>query len=340
VKRALPLKLARSFISYKLRRPRLTYVVYCCTARCNLRCVFCDWWRHPRPELPTEQALSIIAQLADFGVCTIDFSGGEPTLRRDLAALASAARDHGLLAILSTNGTLLDEERVQEVSRVFDVVNVSLDGFAATHDATRGVAGTFEKVARALHLLSELGRVKVGVDLTVHRGNVGEVLELFNALRGKVDFVSFQPILPYPPPASYAITEAEAEALSDGLLALKQQDLSYVAPSKSYISLLKPYFAGTMEKHCDAGVLYAMIDPSGGLLGCTNWPQSYIGDLTRTSLRDLWGSELRQNSVKATVSCPGCVSQCTTLVSMSYEGEISTADLRGMLALSRSGRRA
>ncbi|MEM2905241.1 MAG: radical SAM protein [Candidatus Bathyarchaeia archaeon] len=340
VNRSLPLRLAWSFIRYKLGRPKLTYVVYCCTARCNLRCVFCGWWRRPRPELATEGALKVVAQLADFGVCTIDFSGGEPTLRRDLAALASSARDYGLFTVLSTNGTLLDEEKVRELGSVFDVVNVSLDGFAATHDATRGVPGTFERAKRALRLLSELGEAKVGVDLTVHRGNISETLKLFQALREEVDFVSFQPIQPYPPPDDLAITVAEAEALAEGLLAMKRGDPSYVGPSRGYISLLKPYFARTMEKLCDASVLYAMVDPAGGLLGCTNWPQSHIGDLTRHSLRELWDSEHRQNSIKSMAACPGCMSQCTTLVSMSYRGGLSLSDLRGMLALSRRGGKA
>lgn len=340
LKRTLPLKLAWSFISYRLGRPKLTHLVYCCTARCNLRCVFCGWWKRRSRELETEEALKVIAQLADFGVCTIDFSGGEPTLRRDLVTLASSARDHGLFTVLSTNGTLLDAERAKELGSIFDVVNVSLDGFAATHDATRGVIGTYEKATRALGLLAELGQAKVGVDLTVRRGNVNEIPKLFKALKGKVDFVSFQPIMPYPAAAEHAITAAEAEALADELLALKREDASYVGPTTDYISLLKPYFASNMEKLCDASALYAMIDPAGGLLGCTNWPQSYIGDLTRFPLRELWNSEQRQNSIKAMAACRGCMSQCTTLPSMSYRGGISAADLRGMLALGRRGRRA
>lgn len=339
VKRTLPLKLAWSFLSSKMGRPRLTHVVYCCTARCNLRCAFCGWWKRHMPELATEQALDVIAQLADFGVCTIDFSGGEPTLRGDLSTLASSARDHGLLTVLSTNGTLVDKAKAKELGSVFDIVNVSLDGFALTHDTVRGMPGTFDRATRALRLMSDVGQAKVGVDLTVHRRNVTEVFELFNSLKGQVDFVSFQPILPYPPPVEQTITPAEAEALSDKLLAMKKQNVSYVGPSKGYISLLKPYFAGTMEKRCDAGVLYAMIDPAGDLLGCTNWPRSYIGNLTKATLKELWASEQRQESIDATASCQGCMSQCTTLVSMSYEGRISISDLRGMLALTKSGRK-
>jgi MoaA/NifB/PqqE/SkfB family radical SAM enzyme len=327
------IKLGEAFLSYRLGKPRLAYAVYCCTARCNLRCGFCEWWKKREPELSTQEALRVIAELADFGVRVLDFSGGEPTLRRDLSLLASKARDFGVFTILSTNGTLLNAEKADELSKSFDVINVSLDGFREEHDASRGVQGTYERVMEGLKLLSERKRAKIGIDLTITRRNLHQIIPLFKELFGFLDFVSFQPILPYPAPESLALKPKEAMNLAEDLLSMKRAHPSYVAPLESYIRLLGYYFSPNFPKICDAGILYAMVDPKGFLLACNLCGESFIGDLTLHSLKDLWYSEAREKAVEATLSCAGCLSQCTTMVSLAHRGKVSFLDFQGVFKL-------
>jgi len=306
-----------SYLRFKIGNPRLSYVVYCCTARCNLKCVFCNWWKSSIKELETRDALKVIDQLADFGVVAVDFSGGEPTLREDLEVLAGRAKEHGVYTILSTNGTTITGSRAKSLSKVFDVVNISLDGFEHTHDSTRGIVGTYSRVLKSIQHLRD-NNVKVGIDLTIYSANVDEVFQLFKSLIGVVDFVSFQPVMPYPPPVELKPESEKVSILVKSLLKLKNDMPQFIAPTRRYIETVESYFQGIMDKICDAGTLYAMVDPDGTLLACNAVRESVIGNIAETPLKDLWFSEKRAVALKAVNECRGCLSQCTTLISMSY----------------------
>src|SRR5210317_815031 len=85
-------------------------VVWNVGRRCNLRCVHCYSHSHDKDysgELSTEEGLALVNDLADFGVPVILFSGGEPLMRPDIYELIKHARDKGLRAVISTNGTLI-----------------------------------------------------------------------------------------------------------------------------------------------------------------------------------------------------------------------------------------
>lgn len=323
------LKFISPFVKYKLGRTKLTYVVYFCTGRCNLRCLFCDWWRRDVDELGSGEALRVIKELADFGVSVIGFSGGEPTLRKDLEKLSSAARSFGMLTTLSTNGTMVNRERARKIGRSFDIVNVSLDGFRELHDYTRGVDGTYELAVKGIKNLRET-EAKLGICLTIYKRNFHQVLPLFLSFRGLVDFVSFQPILPYPPSPEVSLTSEEAEAITENLLTLKEKEPSYVGPLEAFIGMLKPYFSQNLPRICDAGSLYAMLEPDGSLLACDSIRERYyIGNMRKESLEDLWNSERRLQALRALSKCRGCLSQCQTLLSMAHRGMITLRDVRG-----------
>jgi len=54
-------RLTKSYILYKVGKPRIAELVFYITTRCNLRCVFCDRWRNiPRREITTEEAIKIL----------------------------------------------------------------------------------------------------------------------------------------------------------------------------------------------------------------------------------------------------------------------------------------
>jgi len=324
------LRFADSFVSYKLGRPKLSYVIYLCTTRCNLRCHFCNVWKERIPELEPEDALKIIKELADFGVAVIGFTGGEPTMRLDLEKLSSTARSFGVFTSLNTNGTMINEGRAKEIGKSFDIVNVSLDGFKEVHDSVRGIPGTFETAMRGIKNLKESG-VKIGICLTIHKKNFHQVLPLFYSFRKLVDFVSFQPVHPYPPPSELSLSPEEAATLVNDLLALKEKEPSYVGPLESYIKMLKPYFAQEVPMICDAGSLYAWLNPDGQLLACCAFEENYIGNLTKETLEDLWDSERRLHALNAVSKCKGCLMQCTALLSMAHRGMVTSRDVRGAL---------
>lgn len=83
------------------------------THRCPLQCVYCSnpIALEPR-ELPSESWLSVLDQAADLGIRQIHLTGGEPLLRRDLAALVGRAHHRGMYTNLITSGLGLSTARL------------------------------------------------------------------------------------------------------------------------------------------------------------------------------------------------------------------------------------
>ena len=81
------------------RRP---IVVWNTTRTCNLKCIHCYTDSESKSysgELTTDEGLSLIDSLADFGIPSLLFSGGEPLMRPDLFTLIERAskKTSGLL---------------------------------------------------------------------------------------------------------------------------------------------------------------------------------------------------------------------------------------------------
>ena len=152
------------------------------TDNCNLRCVSCHCWReHTRGELTTAEWCSVIDQLADLRFLKLNFTGGEPLLRRDVVGLLARATNAGIPELhLNTNALLLDDRRLDAVLgagvRSF---NISVDGpTPEVHDAIRGKDGAFATtVGRIRELLARRDELdlQVRMNFTVLRDNVAHL---------------------------------------------------------------------------------------------------------------------------------------------------------------------
>ncbi|MCF8061551.1 MAG: 12,18-didecarboxysiroheme deacetylase [Deltaproteobacteria bacterium] len=160
-------------------------VVWNATRACNLRCVHCyaraDERIHEK-ELSHEEGLALLDDLAGFGVPVVLFSGGEPLVRPDLVSLARYAVKKGMRAVISTNGTLIDEETAGRLHDVgLSYVGVSLDGMEEVNDRFRGKKGAFRDAMNGIRNCRKAG-LKVGLRFTVNRMNVNEVPAIFDLL--------------------------------------------------------------------------------------------------------------------------------------------------------------
>lgn len=153
----------------------LPVIVWNITNRCNLSCLHCYAKANTRRvELSTEDCKKIINELSGFGVPIILFSGGEPLLREDIFELANYAKERGIKTVLSTNGTLIDENFVEKL-KVFDYVGISLDGIKV-HDKFRGINGAFDRAIKAIEITREV--TLTGIRFTLTKYNFLELPEL------------------------------------------------------------------------------------------------------------------------------------------------------------------
>jgi 12,18-didecarboxysiroheme deacetylase len=133
-------------------------------------------------ELTTEEAKAVIADLAAFGAPVLLFSGGEPLIRPDLPELLEETVKKGMRAVISTNGTLITEEKAKIFKEIgLSYVGVSLDGAKETHDRFRGVPGAYEDTMRGIRLCRDMG-IKVGLRFTINKYNVADVPVIFDIM--------------------------------------------------------------------------------------------------------------------------------------------------------------
>ena len=160
-------------------------VVWNLGRRCNLKCVHCYAQSKDieyTNELTTQQGKELIDDLAEFGAPVILFSGGEPTMRKDLPELALYARSKGMRAVISTNGTLIDKKMARVLKDIgLSYVGVSLDGMKETNDKFRGMKGAFDAALNGMRNVLAEG-VKVGLRFTINKQNVKDIPAIFDLL--------------------------------------------------------------------------------------------------------------------------------------------------------------
>jgi radical SAM protein with 4Fe4S-binding SPASM domain len=134
------------------RRPE--GVTFELTYGCNLRCVHCYNPTHRAlpHELTTSEICTLLSQIADLGVLTVTFTGGEPSVRPDIGDILRHARQQGLMIHLMTNATRITPsfaELLQEVG--VGQINVSIYGATeAVYERMTAVPGSYRLFRQGL----------------------------------------------------------------------------------------------------------------------------------------------------------------------------------------------
>jgi molybdenum cofactor biosynthesis enzyme MoaA len=107
------------------------------TYRCNARCQMCNIWQHPtkaEEEFPPE-----LLEKLPGGLRSINITGGEPALRKDLPEIVDILTRKTRRVEISTNGSFTD--RLVEAARQHPeiTVRISVEGLPET---TTGCAGS------------------------------------------------------------------------------------------------------------------------------------------------------------------------------------------------------
>jgi len=106
------------------------YPFYCSfkvIQRCDSKCDFCNVWKYPIPDMPTEKVLRIIDNVANSSVLLLSLEGGEPLLRDDIGEILKYIRTKSLYVLFTTSGKLFDKRPMKEYSKYIDFLHVSID---------------------------------------------------------------------------------------------------------------------------------------------------------------------------------------------------------------------
>jgi PqqA peptide cyclase len=162
------------------------------THRCPLQCPYCSnplALEKAGAELDAATWLRVLDEAADLGVLQVAFSGGEPTVRRDLEDLIARAAGLGLYSNLITAGVLLEERRLRAlIGAGLDHLQLSVqDAGAANADRIGGYRGGHAKKLRLAELVRAAG-IPLTINAVVHRQNVDnleQIIELAVACGAK-----------------------------------------------------------------------------------------------------------------------------------------------------------
>lgn len=137
------------------------------TNKCNLNCPHCYMFsgRKNEDELSTDEIFKLFQDFSNSGGHNVTLSGGEPTLRTDFDLLVKAAFELGLKVRVLTNGSLLTENRIENISPYLDSIQISIDGFSEASDSTIRGKGHFKKAMFAIDSLINKG-VSTSVAIT------------------------------------------------------------------------------------------------------------------------------------------------------------------------------
>lgn len=299
--------------------------------RCNLRCRMC-WFhgesgignRYAGCELTTTEVFNLVDRLSRHKP-HIYIGGSEPFIRDDLMAILAHIRGRDLKVSFTTNGTLLDGEKIGKlVDLGVETVNFSFDGPEALHDRVRG-AGVFAKAVSAIRELSaerkRRGRAApvINVNITMTSRIVGHIGETVGALKeATLDGVDYYRmhhlwfITPSelarhrrvmgkalgcraPGAAGHVIERSrmiDPVALADELSTFKEYARVKMFPNLHYAGIIKYYSDYPFTGRCFAPFRSALIKPNGDVRFCPDeWIDDYVlGNVRNDDFDAIWNN--------------------------------------------------
>ncbi|MDP8261677.1 MAG: radical SAM protein [Candidatus Ancaeobacter aquaticus] len=181
----------------KTDRYPLRSIYFYPTESCNLKCKHC--WVVPnfapdassnaysdqnKDNLTFDELKAVIEDCLPLGLSSVKLTGGEPFLHPDIMDYIAYFNSKDLSVPIETNGLLLTKDIVKDLKKYNCPVSVSIDGAVPeTHDAIRGVHGSFHKALESVRLLNEL-KFNYEVIFSLMNDNFSE-LESFMAFLDK-----------------------------------------------------------------------------------------------------------------------------------------------------------
>ncbi len=338
-------KIAKMQASYALGKPLALPMNYTISVsyRCNSRCKTCNVWQRPNDDFTLEEYEKTFASIGKAAYW-FTFSGGEPTLRKDLPALVASAYRNCRPAIINipTNGiqdTIIPAriEQVLQAAPTSDViVNLSLDGVGEKHDIIRGVKGNFARAMRTYAGLKALkGRYKnftLGVHTVISNFNAHEFDAIYAFVRDELKPDSFISEIAEerveldtvgmgitPPIEKY---QPVIERLQQGIRDAEFSGVSKVTQAfrDRYYDLVKRALVEQRQIiPCMAGVASTQIAPNGDVWTCCIRAES-VGNLRDHGydFRSTWltakANELRRSIKAGECHCPLANAAYTNMV--------------------------
>jgi MoaA/NifB/PqqE/SkfB family radical SAM enzyme len=321
-------------------------VTYLCNAHCDM-CALGDLKQHER--LSDDYLEQLFADPSIGSTLrAINFTGGEPTLRRDLPQLVARLIDAcPQLESVSLNSNGMVPSGVETITGVLDAARargkklylfISLDGVGALHDEIRGVRNAFTKTVRTIDALRAMNisrkELSLGVSATATRKNIDHLADVLHFAVERDLLVSFT----FPMSTDVYMNNADRRDRfeSDQLLVDRFADFldeleaypENVSPPLSFYRSLQATLRG--EKRTAPCIFRRggfFLEPTGEVRPCWRSSELLFGSVHEDSFPEIWSGP-RRREVLATIEskfCDSCPSPCYVGFPSELLGPVPTA---------------
>lgn len=290
------------------------------TYRCNLKCSFCyagcNCTANPagdETEMTAAQIRSVLVAIFKKAKApSVSFTGGEPTLRRELPDLVAYAADLGFRVNLITNGTLVTSSLAKALARAgLASAQVSLEGVSrSVHDSTTAVPGSFEAAVSGVRHLKAAG-IRVHTNTTINRDNLDQCAQLPAFVRRALGLERFSMNLLIPSGSALlnerlVVRYSEvAPCLEEVACAARSEGVEFMWYSPTPMCLFNPIANGLGNKGCSACDGLLSVAANGDVLPCSSYDDP-VGNLLRQDVLDVWTSAKARRYRRKEFAHPSC----------------------------------
>lgn len=284
------------------------------TNKCNLKCKHCYLGKLDGFELPFEKADEIADTIINSNVMEVTISGGECLTYKGIEKIIKKFLINGIKVDVFTNALLLknvldkiDSDILNKSALLF---YVSVDGLKSSHEQIRG-KNTFDKTIENIKYAIEKG-YPVVTNTVINKINYCDIMDMIVLLKqmGVKDVQLSNLIVQGSADNSMKISLSEQMALKEKINDLYKEhpEFGYIYYSevpdsdgvrKVYsLSNGKKDFIGNDNWKCTAGVARVTIDSNGKVYCCPFIKDSYLGDLNKENLSEVWDNVNRFKFLK------------------------------------------
>lgn len=266
------------------------------THRCPLHCVYCSnplEMQARQNEVDTAVWKRVIDEAAKMGMLQLNFTGGEPTVREDLAELIQHGRGSGLYSNLITSGVGLSEEKLKRyVDAGLDHIQLSIQDAQA--DPANEYAGTKAHTLKlkTAEIIKKFD-LAFTMNMVIHRQNISRLEEMMELAVGLgADRLEVAHVQYYGwayKNRSLLLPTSEQVKKSMEIIYAAQERLK----GKVRIDFATPDYYAKFPKPCMGGwgTTALVIDPAGRVLPCHSAmviPGMIFENVRARSLYEIW----------------------------------------------------
>lgn len=286
---------------------------YSCTWKCHSRCNHCFIWKKkPTYELTVDELDRYLQPRKLFSKCTnVVLTGGDPFERKDLREVLSFFSELLPKASISTPTNSFWCDRVIEIARwckehnINHITSLSLDGFADTHNLSRG-RPLFDKVLKIIDNLTT-EKLSLDINITLYKFNLHEFQFLAHFLLKKGIYVRI------------SLPGINWYFNNEGCDYSEVYTHPYVTEFFDKLQHM-PFYDKNHIPRCFHGFHTFYMDPLGIIYPCQGLPY-HMGRLGQPStFGTIWNSQKAKEVRKQVLQCKGCHTTVERCMNIRYDG--------------------